>query len=150
MRFLALACLLIVGCGGFGESYTDRALDEFRAGNTYDWRQKRKSPSAKDVAAVEKRVKSVAAGTRRDFYQALRILSNYRDHDDVAFTTLAKSSYPRAAYYRVFGAPDAVNTRDEPNTWSHSCSDGRVTLRGFLKSKAEPDVIMTFPHKPKY
>lgn len=151
--FFVVMLAFAAGCGsgGFGgDSYTSKALDEFRAGNAYDHHGKGKRPTAKEVTAVERKVKDAPAGSRKDFYQALRILSNYRDHDDIAFTTLAKSSYVRSSYKRVFGDPENANTKEEPNTWSHTCADGRVTLRGFLKSKAEPDIIMTFPQKPKY
>jgi hypothetical protein len=155
MRNVLAAAIFVAmaGCGGGsfgGESYTSKALDEFRAGNAYDWRAKKKRPSAKDVTAVESKIKSVAAGSRKDFHQAFRVLSNQRDHDEIAFTTLAKSSFNRATYNRVFGEPENANTRDEPNTWAHTCSDGKVTLRGYINSKSEPDVVTTFPQKPKY
>ena len=146
---VSLLLAMLVGCGD-GDSYTAKALEEFRAGNSADWKEKGKPPPAKEVAALEKKTKNWKAGTKRDFYQALWLLSNQREHDEVAFTTLAKSTYVRASYNRVFGAPDEARTKEEPNTWSHMCSDGKVTLRGFLKDKGQPANMTTFPQKPNY
>jgi hypothetical protein len=146
-----LLLALFVGCGDVGgESYTAKALDEFRAGNAADWKEKGKKPPAKEVAALQKKVKNFKAGTKKDLHQALWLLSNQREHEELHFNTLAKSTYVRAAYFRVFGKPGEVRDKEEPNTWSHVCTDGKVTLRGFLKDKGEPANMTTFPHKPKF
>lgn len=146
-----LLLILVAGCGeGGGDSYTAKALEEFRNGNAADWKEKGKRPPAKDVAALKKQAKNWPAGSKKDFYQALHLLSNQREHDELHFTTLAKSTFVRESYYRVFGAPEEVRNKDEPNTWSHQCSDGKVTLRGYLKDKGQPANMTTFPQKPNY
>jgi hypothetical protein len=149
-RLALFLLVFVVGCAEPTSSYTSKALDEFRAGNSADWKEKGKRPPAKEVAALEKRTKNWPAGTKKDFYQALWLLSNQREHDEITFTTLAKSTYVRTAYKNVFGDPIEARTKEEPNTWSHQCSDGKVTLRGFLKDKGVPANMTTFPQKPKF
>jgi hypothetical protein len=151
-RFICAAffALLLIGCGeSGGDSYTSKALAELRAGNTADWAEKKKRPPAKEVAIYEKKAKNFKAGSKNDLYQALWILSNQREHEELHFNTMAKSTYLREAYFRVFGPPDESRTNQEPNVWSHKCTDGAVTLRGFLKDKGDPKNLTTYPHKPK-
>jgi hypothetical protein len=149
MRILLAPLLVLaaVGCGG-EDSYTSKALDEYRAGKTYDFR-KGKRPAAKDVAAWEKKAKNYPAGSKQDLFQAFRILSNQRDHDDIAFTTLAKSSFIRTSYGRVFGKAENLNTKESPNSWSHTCTDGKVMFRGYWKMEGDPDCMLVFPQKMK-
>ena len=65
-RLLLLALLFLTGCGG-GDSYTEKALEEYRVGNGADFRQARKKPAAKEVTAWQKKMKKVAAGSKDDF-----------------------------------------------------------------------------------
>lgn len=150
MRMIVgFVCLVaMVGCGGSsGGSYTSRAMSEFRAGNGADHAESRKRPSAKEVAAIQKRVKSVDAGSKNDFYQAFWILSNQREHETFHFETLATSRFVRDAYKRVFGSPDALNTSVVPNSWSHRCTDGVISVRGVWKTKDQPAYMSTYPIK---
>lgn len=155
MRLVLGMALLIgaAGCGGGGlggsDSYTAKAFDEFRAGSGADHFEKRKSPTKTEIAAVKKRIKSHPAGSRADLLQGLRILSNQREHEELHFNTIAKSTYVSDAYRRAFGTPESANTRDEPNSWSHTCTDGKVSLRGILKVKDQPNLMTMFPPKPK-
>ncbi len=95
-----LVCAIVLAMAGCGSSddYTSRAMSEFRAGNGSDYLDKKKRPDAKKIAAIQKSVKNVTAGTKEDFFQALRILSNQRDQDDHIFQTGATSVFDRAAY----------------------------------------------------
>ena len=146
----AMLAFLLIGCGDGGDdSYTAKALEEFRAGKTFDWSEKGKRPSAKEVAAIGKKTKNFKAGSKNDLYQALRVLSNQREHEELHFNTFVTSTYVRASYSRVFGTPDEARVKEEPNVWSHVCTDGKVTLRGYLKVKDQPATMTTLPHKPK-
>ncbi len=150
-RFLgpAMLPLLFLGCGdGGGDSYTAKALDEYRAGKTFDYAPKGKRPSAKEVASYEKKTKSFKAGSKNDMFQALWLLSNQREHEELHFNTIATSTYMRDSYTRVFGPPDESDTKSKTHTWSHQCIDGKVTLHGFLKVKDDPKTMTTLPHKP--
>lgn len=148
----AAAIFFVAGCGGgesSSDSYTAKALEELRAGNTADAMEKRRAPKAAEIAVVKKRVKAYPAGSKRDLYQALWILSNQREHEELHFNTMAKSTYVIEAYKRVFGPMESINSRDEPNTWAHTCTDGKVTLRGVIKVKGQPELMMMYPPKPK-
>jgi hypothetical protein len=138
--------VLVSGCGG-GESYTERALEEYRVGSGADFAQARKKPAAKDLAAWRKKMKAVAPGSKDDFYQGLWVLNTQRDHDQHMRDHLAKSLYLRAAYFRVFGKPADVQKKGDHQVWSHSCTDGKVTLQGLLQVADAPDYLLLFPPK---
>src|SRR5262249_20410060 len=139
-----------LGCGGGSSSYTSKAIAEYRAGNGYDWQEKKgKRPSSKDVAALEKQAKNYPAGSKKDAIQAFRLLSNQRDHDEAHFMTFTTSSFLRSSFRRVFGDPDSLNTKETPNTWTYNCTDGQVRFRGYWKNKGEPELVTILPLTPK-
>ena len=61
-----LFLVALAGCGRSlsGDSYTATSLDEIRAGNSYDIRVKKMRRTAKEVTAVESKVKNLPAGSR--------------------------------------------------------------------------------------
>ena len=148
---LVLAALWsTLGCGGGSSSYTEKALGEYRAGHGADFiEKKKKPPTAQDVAAIKKVTKTLPAGSKEDFYQALRVLSNQRDHDEFLFLTGVTSNFDRGAYKRVFGEPDSLNTKESPQSWTHQTSNGTVRLRGYWKVDGSPWMMSTLPAKPK-
>ena len=147
---ISLTLIVAAGCGGGGSSYTDKAMSEFRAGNSFDFREKKARPSAKEVAHVEKMLKNVSAGTKADFVQALHIVLNpNRDQLEAVRDGLAKSNHFRAIYVRVFGAPDSLSTKDPNlNIWTHNCTDGKITVKGRFKTN-DPDLMLINPSKYK-
>src|SRR5947209_6289516 len=85
--FVVLVLIIVVvalslgGGGSRSGSYTDKALSAYTNGYAADFYRKGRTPSAKQVAEVEKKLKKVKAGTVADFRQGLRILNVHRDLD---------------------------------------------------------------------
>ena len=145
---ISLTLIAATGCGS-GSSYTEKAMSEFRAGNSHEFHLQKKRPSAKEVAALQKTLKNHGSGTREDFKQALLVLNPNRDQLEAIRDGLAKSNYLRSAYFRVFGTPEATNLKDPNlNTWTHDCADGKITIKGRYKTN-DPELMLINPSKYK-
>jgi hypothetical protein len=139
-----------VGGGSGSGSYTDKAMRAFENGYAADFYRKGNTPSAKQIAAVEKKLKKVKAGTVADFRQGLRILNERRDLDDYQLDTLGTSEYVRSTFFSVFGQPSDTPAKapfPQMKIWHHRCSDGSVEMLGVMQIENNPDYMKILPPK---
>ncbi|HEX3316205.1 MAG TPA: hypothetical protein VHR72_15010 [Gemmataceae bacterium] len=139
-----------VGVGPRSDSYTDKALAAYQNGYAADFYRKGNTPSAKQIAAVEKKLKKVKAGTVADFRQGLRILNVHRDLDEYQLDTLGTSEYLRSTFFSVFGQPSDTPAKapfPQMKTWHHRCSDGSVEMLGVMQIEGNPQYMKLLPPK---
>jgi hypothetical protein len=149
-RLLLVGVLLtlVAGCSGGDESYTDRALAEFRAGHAADHYSKKKSPTSKEISAVTAKIKSVAPGSKADFMQAFMVLSSAREHDEYIAKTLGTSRFLRSTYFHVYGKPSEGPKDKAPfKTWAHTCTDGKIWITGHYQVPDDKDYMVVYPPK---
>jgi hypothetical protein len=147
---IVLTVFLAGGVAPRSNSYTDKAFAAYQSGYAADFYRKGRTPSAKQIAAVEAKLKPVKAGTVADFRQGLRILNEHRDLDDYQLDTLGTSEYVRDTFFNVFGP-----TSDKPvkapfpqmKIWHHRCSDGSVEMLGVMQIEGNPQYMKILPPK---
>jgi hypothetical protein len=147
------AILVVVFLGGgipSSGSYTAKALAAYQNGYAADFYPKGNTPSAKQIRAVEAKLKPVKAGTVADFRQGLRILNVHRDLDDYQLDTLGTSEYHRDTFFRAFGPPSDTPAKapfPQMKIWHHRCSDGSVEMLGVMQIEGNPQYMKILPPK---
>jgi hypothetical protein len=145
-----VAVVLLGGVAPRSNSYTDKAFAAYQSGYAADFYRKGRTPTAKQIAAVEAKLKKVKAGTVADFRQGLRILNEHRDLDDYQLDTLGTSEYHRSTFYSVFGPPSDTPAKAPfplMKIWHHRCSDGSVEMLGVMQIENNPDYMKILPPK---
>ena len=115
-----------------------------------DFYRKSKTPTAKQIAEVEKRLKNVKPGTVADFRQGLRILNEHRDLEDYLLETQATSEFVRSTFFSVFGNPSDTPTKapfEKMKIWHHRCSDGSIEMLGVMQIESNPEYMKILPPK---
>ena len=147
---IVLAVLFSGGVSARSNSYTDKAWAAYQSGYAADFYRKGRTPTGKQIAAIEAKLKPVKAGTMADFRQGLRILNVHRDLDDYQLDTLGTSEYLRSTFFDIFGHPSDTPQKTQfpqMKTWHHRCSDGQVEMLGVLQIEGNKDYMKILPPK---